>query len=159
MTHFILLSSFSRTKTWILAPYSDSAWKFTSKYLFQTSFYCCYRLKQLRFVKITEIRLPEKITCFYCFQPILKRKCQFWCRIRNQRGNLPRKSFFIRHFNVDSGWNSYKMWKSLKSEFLKKLPISTVPSCSRTKTPFLTPDSESTWKFTSKILLHTVKTE
>ena len=33
--------------------------------------------------------------------------------------------------------------------------VSTVSTCLRTKTAFLTPDSESAWKFTLKNLLHT----
>ena len=53
-------------------------------------------------------------------------KHRFWHRIRNQRENLPWKPFFIRHFNVLLGWNSFKMSKSLKSGFLKKWLISTV---------------------------------
>ena len=78
---------------------------------------------------------------FYRFHRVLERKRHFWRRIRNQRENLPRKTFFIRHFNVVLGWNSFKMSKSLKSGFLKKWPISTVftvlqPEISKSDTGF-----------------------
>ena len=66
------------------------------------------------------------MTHFYHFHRFLERKRHFWRRIRNQRENLPRKTFFIRRFNVVLRWKSFKMSKSLKSGFHQKWPISTV---------------------------------
>ena len=100
MMHVILLSPLPKVKTWILTLDSEKAWKFTPKNFLHASVYCCFRPKQLLFVKISEIRICGKMTCFYRFHYVLSHKFDFWRRIRFQRKNLTRNSYSIRLFIV-----------------------------------------------------------
>ena len=61
-------------------------------------------------------------------------KHEFWHRIRNQRDNLPRKTFFIRQFIVVFGYigyNASKQWFG----FFEKWPVSTVSTLFKPKIP------------------------
>ena len=119
MMHIILLSPLPNVKTWSLTLDSEKAWKFIPKNLLHTSVYCCFRPKQLLFVKISEITIRGKMTYFHRFHRVPEHKRHFWRRIRVQRKNLPRNPFSIRLFIVVLRWfrfcrlfSDFKIWGS-----------------------------------------------
>ena len=100
MMHIILLPPLPNVKTWSLTLDSEKAWKFIPKNLLHTSVHCCFRPKQLLFVKISENTIRRKMTYFH---RVPDHKRHFWRWIRVQRKNLPQNSYSIRLLSLFSG--------------------------------------------------------